>query len=692
MQDLNQYRRYLIDELTPDRHERGKYHCPLCGSGSRPGGSGALSVEKDGIHAKCFSCGFYGDIYDLYAQRDNLSMEDATRAVIAKYGSAVADRSACTPTATANKQPASAPEPDPNEARKQARKYVADCHAAIMGSKAHAYLQHRGISDQSISRFRLGYDANTNRVIIPGNAAGDCYTGRTLLDAAKAHELHIPKYSNPKGMTFPLYNADALYTDAPCFIVESALCAISIEQEGGKAVALMGTGGRQRLIQQLIERAPTAPALIVALDNDNAGQDEGKRLLDELGQKGVPVLQANISGDFKDPNDLLSHDRAALGANIAAVLQQVRESAAAEERLQQQLEEQARAEYLAGNATGLMDAFMDGIQISASTPAVPTGFPELDRRLDGGLYEGLYILGAISSLGKTTFVHQMADQIAKSGQDVLYFSLEMSSFELIAKSISRLTYTISRSKTGKAALAKTTRGILAGKKWEHYTEDETSIIREAVNEYDKVYASHIWIKQGIGDIGVEQIRTEVEKHVKYTGRRPVVIIDYIQIISPHDVRASDKQNTDKNVLELKRLSRDQKIPIVCISSLNRDNYSQPISMQGFKESGAIEYGSDVLIGLQLEGMDYKDNESDKDREKRIRTMRKANEAKKTSGEPVCVELKILKNRNGVIGEPIPYLFTSRYNHFSEATSQFTPANDVVTPFDAQGKSRKRKVL
>ena len=46
----------------------------------------------------------------------------------------------------------------------------------------------------------------------------------------------------------------------------------------------------------------------------------------------------------------------------------------------------------------------------------PTGFNALDKyALNGGLYEGLYILGAKPSLGKTTFVMQIADQVAKSG-------------------------------------------------------------------------------------------------------------------------------------------------------------------------------------------------------------------------------------------------------------------------------------
>lgn len=44
--------------------------------------------------------------------------------------------------------------------------------------------------------------------------------------------------------------------------------------------------------------------------------------------------------------------------------------------------------------------------------------------LDGGLYTGLYFIGAVSSLGKTTFTLQIADNLAKQGRDVLCFFLE----------------------------------------------------------------------------------------------------------------------------------------------------------------------------------------------------------------------------------------------------------------------------
>lgn len=64
-----------------------------------------------------------------------------------------------------------------------------------------------------------------------------------------------------------------------------------------------------------------------------------------------------------------------------------------------------------------------------------TGFRNLDA--ETSLYPGLYVLGAISSLGKTTFVHQMADQIAAAGGHVIYFSLEQTVLELASKSVSR---------------------------------------------------------------------------------------------------------------------------------------------------------------------------------------------------------------------------------------------------------------
>ena len=72
-------------------------------------------------------------------------------------------------------------------------------------------------------------------------------------------------------------------------------------------------------------------------------------------------------------------------------------------------------------------------------------------------------------------------------------------------------------------------------------------------------------------------------------------------------------------------------------------------MQAFKESGAIEYSSDILIGLQLKGAGQ--NGFD------------ATEAK--SKNPREIELVILKNRNGKTGEKVPFQFYPMFNYFVE---------------------------
>jgi len=205
------------------------------------------------------------------------------------------------------------------------------------------------------------------------------------------------------------------------------------------------------------------------------------------------------------------------------------------------------------------------------------------------------------------------------------------------------------------------RGILSGSRHRHYRAEETTLIDRSIRAYAE-YAQRIYIHEGVGTIGVDEIRQEIQRHISFTGNAPVVVIDYLQIIAPHDMRATDKQNTDKAVLELKRMSRDKKIPIVAVSSFNRDSYTAPVNLASFKESGAIEYSSDVLIGLQLEGMD----ELSQSDGKRAETMRQIEELK--AADPRKAQLKILKNRNGKIGVSIGYSYYPIFNLFNEAGS------------------------
>ena len=163
------------------------------------------------------------------------------------------------------------------------------------------------------------------------------------------------------------------------------------------------------------------------------------------------------------------------------------------------------------------------------------------------------------------------------------------------------------------------------------------------------YAEKIYISEGVGNIGVDQIRNTIKEHILYTGNIPIVIVDYLQILAPYSERATDKQNTDKAVMELKRISRDYKLPVIGISSFNRANYKEAVTMEAFKESGAIEYSSDVLIGLQLKGAGGANFD--------------ANEAK--AKNPREIELVILKNRNGQTGGKLSYNYYPMFNYYEE---------------------------
>lgn len=182
---------------------------------------------------------------------------------------------------------------------------------------------------------------------------------------------------------------------------------------------------------------------------------------------------------------------------------------------------------------------------------------------------------------------------------------------------------------------------------------------EAYKEYENKTENHLYFFEGVGDLGIEEVKARVEKHIEKTGNKPVVIIDYMQILAPVDMRASDKQNIDRTVTTLKRLSRDCNLPIIGISSFNRESYNNSVTMASFKESGAIEYSSDILFGLQPADMENAGESS------KVKTENAERVDKCKKSDIREVELVILKNRNGKTGDKIKFDFYSKFNHFKE---------------------------
>ena len=652
----------FIKQQTPHFLEKARktgYVCPFCGNGTGESGDGIVKDKKDpsGTHYKCFVCGEYADIIDLIGAHYGIASDDYN----AKFEKAF-EVYGITPTADGtNQQPepkrAEAPK---NEPVKNTPNYK-DFILQAFNNNNFEYLKGRGISEATQKRFLIGYTSRYTgdnyaangweAIIIP--SSWESYAIRNTDPNAEKEN----RYRKQGG--WHIFNPKALDAAETVFITEGEINAMSIEEAGGKALAIGGAANANKFISALTELY-TGQAFILCFDRDKAGEDAERKTKEGLNALDIPYIDGkdHTHPGANDPNEALQADPARF-KNAISFLQA--------EALKLKNKGTAN-EY---RAADMLDYFRN-IEEQPEGLEAKTGFPQLDKGLQGGLHEGLYIIGAISSLGKTTFTLQLADQIASTGQDVLFFSLEMSKYELMAKSISRNTYIATGRKKGRNGLyiARDTAQIMNNRRYKTYSPEERQAINEAIRLYS-LQAENLFIYEGRykGErLTVQSIKEIAKKHMESTGKAPIIFVDYLQIIAPADPRQSDKQNTDTAVFELKELSREMGTAVFAISSFNRDNYLEPVNMASFKESGAVEYSSDVLFGLQYAGMDYESGESEKNRAERLRNLTKTIYKNKEQKEPVKIELKCLKNRNGY-QFTVSFEMQAAFNFFEEKENQ-----------------------
>ena len=657
---------YLNNEMGINT--RGNFKCV---AGTHDDNNPSMSLDRKNLQAHCFQCGAKFDIFDLVGIHENISdFKDQLEYLCDIYNVDIIHRKARTTAQKVTNPKKEKISTASTVHTVQTVQTACNKDYSELYRKWHAdlnkcnYLTERGISPEIQKKYNIGYapdfkvtgNATWQALIIPTSKS--TFVARNIAPTDKND-----RYKKIGGSSLFNLKKKLFEDNTPIFITEGEIDALSFLEVGAKAIGIGTTANVKKLADKLKNSeylktldADRKPALIICLDNDKAGTEATTQLTELFKGTDWTLINAcegdidNGTGNpiyatYKDANEILVKNR-------ALFIEQV--------RLYEELATTKRTEKLENykkemTAYASLAGFWNGIKAGASTTFIPTGYSELDKTLDGGITEGLYIIGAISSLGKTTFTLQMADQIAKYGTDVLIFSLEMAKTELMAKSLSRITYMF-----GDVDMAKTTRGITTSAKYEKYSNEEVKTIENAVREYS-TYAKNIYIKEGMGDVTIQTITNAVADHVEITKNKPVVIIDYVQLIAPDNDRLSDKQIIDRAVLGLKRLSRDFKIPVIAISSFNRQSYKEVVSMASFKESGAIEYGTDVLIGLQLEGAGTSnfDEMKQKSISNDVRTPRR-------------IELKILKNRNGRTGDTLKYRFYSAFNFFEEEASNYMP--------------------
>ena len=636
------------------RDKSGKgYICPLCGNGSGSNGDGLRvnpKVNSRFPHYKCFACDAYGDVMEFIALEHGLEPGSAEAFAEAYdlYGIEVVNDGESKPikseVSAAEARDLQPQEPqDKQVAQAVAVAYIKESYAAASGGAE--YIQSRGISMETAAAAGIGYDAQRRAIVIPTRSeSGSSYVLRYTNPAMKI------RYQNAEGLDVGLFNLKALKRGEPVFVVEGGFDALSILEAGYQAIGLCSTSNVGKLIEMLERAKPEnlPPRLLLSMDNDKAGEAATEVLSEGLQRLSIPFEVVNIAEGYKDANEALQGDREGFKRALYRVLNGSKIDAVE-----------------AHKVGALLPAFKAYVQDGKANKSIPTGFRAFDKAIGGGLFPRLYVIGAISSLGKTTFALQIGDYVAASGHDVLIFSLEMPQEDLIARSISRLTYEIAMSK-GNMSLAKTELGITAYERYERYTDDERKVIGTAYEQY-AAYASDM-LSIYTGRHTAQDIRDKVEAYIEVTGRKPVLIIDYLQIVQPMPQlrRATVREQVDDTVDRLAAMRRELKLPIIVISSFNRGNYNTVADNTAFKESGTIEYTADCTMSLELD-IERKASGSSAG----VSNAAKLDTVEAMRGADGKREIKLTfhKNRGNRVGSVIYFTYDARFNAFAEDASK-----------------------
>lgn len=561
--------------------------------------------------------------------------------------------------------------------------------------KALAWLAAHGIAESSAKAMDLGYiDAEEHPELTelletiqatsgtaPGHFGGSWIivphgTGYFIgINADPAQEATIMGryYRPPVGIPSPWNSTDICTSEgAPVLITSGLEDAIAFREAGASVVCFMTnlSDGLASLV-----RSRTASGPLVFMSGTAEDVKNARGVIEVLASKGVAALAYQFTGEGEaDYNGAMNTWRAD-PEKLRRMVRNISDWSAKQA-------ERISSDYLQSSMAVYVDQFRQIIASRTDDQAIGTGLEGLDEMLDGGLYPGLYVMGAMSSLGKTTMALQIADHIAATGQDVLFFTLEQSREELMAKSISRITAQYHGD-------GSTSRYILF-KAYKWMATPEGDRIGEAIDRYASHIAPCMYFIEDDEDrggplqegqeearysddyrIGLDTIRRHVKRHIQATGRHPVVFVDYLQILRPEDEtgKKTDKQNLDGTISELRRLSKAQHIPVFAISSFNRDHYDQGVSFGSFNGTSSIEYSADVLLGLQPRVI--------------------ADPNKKGKGQPIDdgqeldvrdVTLRVLKNRIGAKGS-VPLMFNARYGLFMEDDQKELQDEDLAKKWD-----------
>ena len=338
-------------------------------------------LEKENMF-KCFGCGKGGDGIKFVEMIKELPPLDAAKLIDSDFHLGLFDNQEYKPTKKSipKKMEKSMPkkEEKPFELDPSIKPYLQECAKHI---DEQTYMQSRGLTLDTLKKFKVGYDKERNAIVMPYSNSMTYYQLRTI------SEKRFFKPEREKAGEEPLYNERVLATKTrtPIFIVESPICAMSVTQEGGSALATCGTGCINKLTEALKNQKPRG-ALILCFDNDEPGIEASNKMAKELDNLQVKYIKFNIAPGCKDPNEMLLADKDKFDLLIQEAIFQAKRLTATKYDLQRVCDLQDKE------------------------------IPDPYWVIQDILPEGLGMLTAASKIGKSWLAQQICIEVARGGE------------------------------------------------------------------------------------------------------------------------------------------------------------------------------------------------------------------------------------------------------------------------------------
>lgn len=229
---------------------------------------------------------------------------------------------------------------------------------------------------------------------------------------------------------------------------------------------------------------------------------------------------------------------------------------------------------------------------------ISTGIPELDEVTGGGWYaNGISVLTAMPNLGKTTLLLQSAVKMAKNGNAVVFISNDMRKIDLESRIVSQISYSYKGEDCLRVSDITNSDKLL-------FCTEHNQIIAETMERTLKylhirdLIEDEDFDKSCEGDLTQDGLNRLEKIFDKYTAvyEKVIFIVDSLQQVASY--LDTGKNGVDSILRVFKKWSATA--PVVLVSTLNRAGYSKEtgeINMADLKESGSLEYNTDLLVTM-----------------------------------------------------------------------------------------------